>query len=538
MRLVRVTTEDQQSVFDAQFNADNMNVKEGAKMALQSLTLEQRDSLININPSNNEVSYFVDGVEYRATLDNDTYSTEDSNDLLINMTEELNDTAQYYVPGTGQQETLQGLEYKVSIDTEHRVQIHARKGEIGEIDSNEWAASPDISIGDNGTSDTWGVDNASVLGANQCRVAFLHDRMPSGNGFEDVLINKAVWNAAKTGATNAVWLCCATEDVSNLTPAQLQALIQDPVSRLSWCEFGVGIQIENAAGANGGNLVRYLKIEDGVASTLATSTNGIVTDSIENPRIRLQRSGNSMYASYYCIRDAQEDAVRLNGNVLSKSTWQFLVLWDNEDSLELAQVQGSRSPFSNVILTQPLEQFNADIAVHAPGDIITKYWQPRGFDIVYSPYAPDYFDTNNYFQFSSLDLAQFLGFDSVRLPRSGSVQSINFVATAPAAFSPRVIADSIIVLSDTFQLDSFDSYHPENQAGLGQRQSILAVVPVDKSNDGKLAYEARNLIWVDIRNRGEEWLRSLRFRLVNGTYSPIELYGLASLVLLVKEFDE
>ena len=96
----------------------------------------------------------------------------------------------------------------------------------------------------------------------------------------------------------------------------------------------------------------------------------------------------------------------------------------------------------------------------------------------------------------------------------------------------------MLVLSQTFDLESFDSYHDDTAAGLGQRQSILDVVPIDRKNEGRVIYQPSTLNWISIRNKDNNWLRNLKFRMVDGTYTPIELYGQASIVLLVKNFDE
>jgi len=537
MRLVRVSTQDKDSRFDGLLNAD-LSVNEGASVALKTLVLEQQDSRIQITPANNQIQYDHGATSYTATLTNGDYSSNDSNDLLVDISNQLNGTANYVLPGVGQDNKIIGMEYRGALDTAHKVQIQARKGFVGEM-PNAWESENTITVTNPGppASIWYGAPAAVADGEGRCMS--LWQRMPNGNAMFEALIYEAKYNLTTTRTTaqrNGIWLCATTEDLSKVPVDDLAAAIFTSAGRDKYCQWGVGVQIldDPAPGVGGDKRVRYLSIEGGAASLIADSASTVLTQDITNPRIRLQRSANKMYACYY-DKDAN-DSVELANSVKGLDLWQFAILWDDDNYIQIAQVQFSSSPFSTDMVAQQLQQAHVDHDV--AGKVSSEYDQPQGWSSAVNLYGPDYAPTANVLAFQSLTLAQYLGFNQVRIPINGAYTNINFVATAGQRFGPRVTADSIIVLSDTWDLDSYDTYYDNNQAGLGQRRSILDVVPVDRANDGRVTYEPNTLQFIAIRNLQAEWVRNFRFRLVDGQYTPISLYGQASLVILIKERGE
>jgi hypothetical protein len=208
MRLVRVSTQDNDSRFDGLLNAD-LSVGEGASIALKTLVLEQQDSRIQITPANNEIQYDHGATTYTATLANDQYTSQDSNDLLVDISNQLNGTAVYVLPGAGQDNKIIGMEYRGALDTTHSVQIQARKGFVGENPS-AWEAETTITVTDTGPpASIWYAAPAAVPdGEGRCMS--LWERMPNGNAMFEALIYEAKYNSGTSRTTaerNGVWLC-------------------------------------------------------------------------------------------------------------------------------------------------------------------------------------------------------------------------------------------------------------------------------------------------------------------------------------------
>ena len=120
-----------------------------------------------------------------------------------------------------------------------------------------------------------------------------------------------------------------------------------------------------------------------------------------------------------------------------------------------------------------------------------------------------------------------------------------FFWTAPEVFNLADMPQNIIVETQTFTLDSYDSYGLESiQRGAksgGSRRNILATIPVQAvqigtSSNSMLQYEPATLNYIGIKNRGEVTTRQLRFRLLPATYDDLVLENMAAMTLLIRSY--
>jgi hypothetical protein len=179
MRLVRVTTQNPQSRFDGTLSAD-LDIAPGSKIALKSLSLEQKDNVISVDVNTDTVSYTQGATTYTAQLDHDDYTVNTYPTLLLDMETKLNATAAY-IPGTGNTR-IQGMEYRVGVDDDHKFQLQARKGDVGE-QPNNWDLEEDIVYDTNPLNETnqYAVD--AVVPDGNCQTMKVNARMPNGNGY-------------------------------------------------------------------------------------------------------------------------------------------------------------------------------------------------------------------------------------------------------------------------------------------------------------------------------------------------------------------
>lgn len=105
-------------------------------------------------------------------------------------------------------------------------------------------------------------------------------------------------------------------------------------------------------------------------------------------------------------------------------------------------------------------------------------------------------------------------------------------------------ANTYIIESQTFTLDSYDSYglnlQDRRANGGGSRRNILATIPIAEvpigtTGGGIIQYEPPTLYYIAIKNRGDIVTRQIRFRLLNNQYQPIKTEGLTQMVILVKD---
>lgn len=123
-------------------------------------------------------------------------------------------------------------------------------------------------------------------------------------------------------------------------------------------------------------------------------------------------------------------------------------------------------------------------------------------------------------------------------------QDIGYEFTADQVDDNEDDADNYIVDTQTFTLDSFDSFGLsalERSANSGgSRRNIIATIPITEvsipgSTNSIIQFQPATLNYIAIKNRGDMVTRQIRCRLLSGRYKPVKTEGLASLVLLIEE---
>lgn len=535
MRLIRITDADADGRFDGTINADIV-IEKGSRIALESLALALDDSKIQIPPGMGDIAYNQGSHAYNVDVARDEpYSTGAGNELLTAITNGLNLDSNYYPenPDPQKAETI-GIEFRAAVNSTGKVAFQAHKGMVGELDQSNWETGADVNINEPAAPAqiTWGVD--VDLTFDECRATQVQLPIPRGNAYLEATIFNGV--SGGTGPTtpdrNGVWLCYTTEDLSSLPVEQLQTALETEVGRTKYANYGVGVTIE------AGNQIQATTIINGVVTPLgAATTTAVVNGDIKNPRIRLTRSGGLVITSSWNI-DVPVAALAVSGNVdPDQDLYQFVVFWDRDTYVEISQLQACISPFATDSVASHVEDYNADLGVGLGVAIKPTYDPPQGFNATYNKYQPDYTNTDNFLLLPNAALSAFLGYKSGRIPESGTRSSVNFTTNAAFRYGPRVLSDSIIVLSESVPIVSYDSTRT-NQDGDGQQRSILAVVPVASGNSGSVTYQSRRDMFLDIHNNQPLTLRNLKFRLVDGEYLPLDTIGQASMVILVRGPNE
>ena len=181
------------------------------------------------------------------------------------------------------------------------------------------------------------------------------------------------------------------------------------------------------------------------------------------------------------------------------------------------------------------------------------------------------FDPN--FKVATLPIATYLGFTNTDLTRldafdgqwksGGAILTIppitrnvnpntgaaydrkqGFVLTGVNVMGGAVDADSYLIDTQTFMLDSYDSYglsqSERNANSGGSRRNLLATIPVEEtvivnSANAKVIYEPNTLDYIAIKNRSDVITRQIRMRLLNSRYEPVTTAGLAAMTILIRE---
>ena len=139
--------------------------------------------------------------------------------------------------------------------------------------------------------------------------------------------------------------------------------------------------------------------------------------------------------------------------------------------------------------------------------------------------------------------------DAVALDgNSGSTYNLKlgFLWVSPEPFDNNYEADNYIIDTQSFLLDSYDSYGMSNnersaQSG-GSRRNILATLPISEepvagTANGVIQYQPNTLNFIKIRNRSDIITRQLRFRLLTGRYADVPIQNMAAMTLLIRDPD-
>ena len=157
------------------------------------------------------------------------------------------------------------------------------------------------------------------------------------------------------------------------------------------------------------------------------------------------------------------------------------------------------------------------------------------------------------FSFPTVEIGEFFGYspgEPFSIPAGspasrGLVQSAFYklISSRRAEFS--ATAKNYLVLFDELPLNSFDSYsrfdnNARNANSGGSRRNLLATVPVKEdqlltSSVSQVAFEPNTLDYISLRNTSTCLTRTLTCRILTSTYQPIEVDGMASLTLLIRD---
>jgi hypothetical protein len=122
--------------------------------------------------------------------------------------------------------------------------------------------------------------------------------------------------------------------------------------------------------------------------------------------------------------------------------------------------------------------------------------------------------------------------------------SLGFTWLAPEPFDNNYNADNYLVDTQSFLLDSYDSYglslSERDALSGGSRRNILAVIPqsedpISGTGNGIVQYQPNTLNFIRIRNRADITTRQLRFRLLTGRYQDVIIQNMAALTVLIRD---
>ena len=481
MKLIRLTTTDPKSLFDNTFNEDII-ISGNSKIALQSLSLETINDVIDINPTNNSINFQVqNGFLVTATLTNATYDKDTFLNLFTDIKNALN-TATGYTQGLQEISKNLGLEWNVSTNNQKKVTIEYKLGRMGAYE-DDFNLDANVGFSTSLTRRILAPLNPVSTTSND-NSALFNDFVSRGCGFIRCRTHDFD-DAGVSHLENGYIIGLSKTDLTTIQPTDLtNAMIN----------YGVLVS-KNVA-----NDMKYHTILDGVFTASLTNPQFLADGNAANDFQEVIKNYGNIDINIYQGGSAIPINIATHPYTAGEELYPFVIFRGSNCVPNLLRI--TPSPFGTLTQTTTIET-----ALFAP---------PR----------PIYTPTLNFIQLSS-DLSNFLNYLHPRNPEQGTLSAVQAEYIAEKAFEPVDIADAFLVELLNLKIDSYDGFK-------NQRKNLLAVIPKSNSN-GELIYEPNTPFFIDLNNNKEIYLRNIKIRVVKPDYSDVNIQGIGTMVLLIDE---
>lgn len=484
MRLLRLTTQDSNAIFDATFNEDFIIPKD-AKIALQNISIEADKNTLTIDGQNNTITYQVSEAvgQTQVSLDFDTYTGSNYQDLLADITNKLNANTGFNSVQGNRREL--GLEWRAQVGTLNKVEIEVEQGEYGEF-AEFWAYEEDE------------VQRVSTGGGLWSR----KDGQPASSTFEASMTYPyyiARGNGYTRGKIYTLENPLATPENQNgfIIGLSTSPLESDGVD-LSTIKYGLFVAID------AGGTRSYKVIEDGVIGGASATAVGYLGDgNAGNDFIEVSINSGQVVVNCYQGGSAVPTELQAFTYSAGQTLYPVNTFFGRRQDARMSNVRLTDSPY-NDFLKKAGSTDEADVGL---------------------PPQPDPRANEQFLRFGSISVANYLGYNNQSIPQTGTTKGKDITYLADNQFNDKVVADAFLIEMLNIPLDSYDSF-------VNQRKNLLAVVP-ESDKEGVVIYEPSTPFFIDVKNNQDLLLRNIRARVVAPDYTPFAMRGLATMTILI-----
>jgi hypothetical protein len=495
MKFLRLVSNSSDAIFNCDFN-DGVEIEPNSKIALQSVSGNVQGGVLEVNDSNNDITYQVeDTFASTISLTPQNYTNANSSLFLQDVENQLNKDAVYQ---TGYQKVL-GLEWKAQVRVDGKVSIGYNIGLAG-----TYYNTGDPSI------DNWDTNNITAIetqpGSDPEYTFSLKNTDPPSSLFNNCLVNNT--SISKGNGYIRARINALGDTGNNNTNGVYLGLTTEPVKASDFEErkmtYGIKISVDTAT-----TNLQFHYIHNGVATLSATVPSAVVTDANTNDVLEVTKDGVSIKVNVY---KTGVPFTKINIATLpvtqGQSLYPFMIFQPDKPKGQLADVLWTPSPYDSSPIPLGVRKNKITNSLNAP---------PAQTSPVDATYA--------FIQFQSSTISNFLGFNYTREPAFGFIngRTVNFLA--PNIFSVGLSVNPYLIQLLNLKVDSYDSHKK-------QRENLLAVVP---SNDasGNLVYSPPQLFFIDLLNKEPINVRNIKARIVNTDYSEVVMDGQGVINILI-----
>ena len=513
MKIVRATTTDKNAFFDTTFQED-ITIAPYSQLGLQHIIFQPDPILIKIDSTNNEITYAVKtGNKRTVSLVPKTYTRQNFNDLLTNIQVKLNADLNF-----DRLSRNMGLQFKIerNDDNNAKIELEYRIGHFTQGTAEK--LSELVNTTDDGTefhrlSKSVGRSASMLIGGENA--GGLCTLMPFNKGC-GVIRTKIDLLDTKVGSTtgiidgqNGFYLA-----LINRQYFQEEIQLQDIVA---------GVYINGV-----GDSIRTY--QNGI-ETVHDGTGG--TSNIVPVKYNSVTSGND-----FSKRDVYEislqDGIFRFRQYIDGADDNIVDLCGYNGTDHLIPIIGIKGGSTRCVIAESIITFDpfvgTDEIVLDPTVTSYTHTHTNGLGALESPVnppAPSDSTHQNYLEFQSLQLANYLGFSKLVYDFVTSTNFTGYIWVADNVFEPSGASDCYAIEVLSIPLESYDGI-------AGHKRNILHYIPVE-NQDKIIAYEPENQNFIEINNRNPISLRHLRMRVLSNNLLPIETVGTSSLALIIRE---
>ena len=490
MKLLRLTTDNSDGIFDNEFNA-NINIEPYSKIALSNISLEASPTEIVIDDTNDKIEhqYIASSGPITFTIEHGTYKSSDIENLLT----EIQNKANLSISDVGAQI---GLQWNVRLDKfTKKVSFELKRSKF--IDINDWTLK-DVyqqSIGNNIYKYT-SSQTQTDTDENQ-----MYSDIPfcKGGGVFQARIDTLKFGGLES--ESGFYFGLTKTKPSTLNLAKIQNL--EYAIRAFSVEDDYNIVLKGIEYNSANNvLCNPVSIQYAIDGNVGNK-NDVIQISLNLGKIQMKIHKES---SNNVILYSQDYPEELYGVDL----YPVIIFRGGQEDVILTKVKYTADPYFNKI------QYNFPIETLIAG---------------FNPPSQSNVSTNMFLRFGSVSVARFLGFNNQRVPQEGTVKGIEYIYESDNRFIVSDVIDSFIFQLMNINLESYDSLSK-------QRKNILSVIPKTESVNNQIVYEASNLIFLDINNTNTLNLRNIKAQILKFDLSSLKIAGVATATILIKSKDE
>ena len=559
-RLFRLTSQSNDGVFDTLFNED-IEIAAGSEIALQSASFERQSARVTINGTNSTIKYSLqEDKQWTAGFPSGTFSQlQDGETLLtaaqdeMNLTVDMEDPAYQITEGGFLYSIDRGSQWRAQLDGDGKTEITAKTNEpVMASDEDfktdfpdQYAATTVLAGVDAPTLATTTPGDSSYMsrdgpvttqGSYNESYVYGKLRMVKGTGCIRARLNEIGAAVTGNGILATIGL---VNDYSKLTSGTiadadiiwgLQVLGNDTNYRY---KAGGGTATWQDAGVQPSGFAPAASDEND-NDVLEIVIGGVVGNVYGGVSAKQSVSLNIHKSDGATFPDIDQTLFQ-DGSV---DYYYFISYHAVAADIKLDMIEADLDPYLS----------NQTNTSH-PGDSISTL-----ATVVRSGFANQIPATKRQglFEFATAEVGEFFGFapgKPAKIPAgTGSAafaqsQLYTFVSETRAEFSVR--AKNYLVLFDELPLNSYDSYArfdvaQRNANSGGSRRNLLATVPTTEdqlagTSVTQIAFEPSTLDYISLRNTSPVLTRRLGCRILTSTYEPIEIDGLASLTVLIRQ---